>query len=64
MVPEALSCSQCGREAAAGSAELAAWQHGDLALAGDLDEVTAGLLLCPGCWSDDREGAFDPGGSD
>ena len=61
---EPVACSQCGREVLAGSAELAGWSHGDLALAGDLDEVTAGLLLCPACSAEDREGAFDAGGED
>ena len=56
-------CSQCGQEAAI-SPELAAWRHGDLALRGELDDITAGLLLCPACWSEDLEGEFDAGGED
>jgi len=61
---EPVTCSQCGREALAGSSEVAEWRQGELALAGELDEVAAGLLLCPACWAEDREGAFDAGGED
>jgi hypothetical protein len=57
-------CSQCGREAPRDSDEVSRWRHGELALGGDLDEVTAGLLLCPACLAEDREGAFEAGGED
>jgi hypothetical protein len=63
-VIELVTCSQCGREASVASPELARWRHGDLALSGDLDDVTAGVLLCPACWAEDLEGQFDAGGED
>ena len=49
----AAECAQCGREAPVDSAELTSWRHGDLALEGDLDEVTAGMVVCPDCDADD-----------
>jgi hypothetical protein len=57
-------CSQCGREAPHDSEEVGRWRHGELVVSGELDEVTAGLLLCPTCWAEDLEGEFDAGGED
>jgi hypothetical protein len=51
-------CSQCGREAPADPGELAAWRHGELALEGDVGE---GLLLCPDCDAEHRDGEFEEG---
>lgn len=59
-----VTCSQCGREAPSDSDELGRWRHGDVAQAGELDDVVAGLLLCPDCWAEDLEGEFDAGGED
>jgi hypothetical protein len=58
------SCSQCGREAPAEPEEARRWRHGELILAGEVDEVTAGLLLCPECQEEDREGAYEEGEGD
>jgi hypothetical protein len=58
------TCSQCGQEAPSEAEQLAGWRHGDLVLRGELDEATAGLVLCPDCWEEDRAGAFDAGGQD
>jgi len=57
----ALRCAQCEREAPADPAEVARWRHGELALAGELDDVTAGLVLCPDCDAEHRAGEFDSG---
>jgi hypothetical protein len=54
-------CSRCGREAPLEAAELQSWRHGELALEGEVGE---GLLVCPDCDVEDREHAFEEGGSD
>jgi len=56
-----LGCSQCGRPAPSGSDELASWKHGELMLAGQLDDVTAPMLLCPECAEEDRAGEYEAG---
>ena len=56
-----IGCSQCGRTAPSDPAELATWKHGSLALAGDADEVTTTMLLCPECAEEDRAGEYEPG---
>ncbi len=53
-------CAQCGREVPLEAEELARWRHGDLVLAGDLDDVTAGMVVCPDCDADDLRD-FDQG---
>jgi len=53
-----VECAHCGRPAPAGTEELAAWRHGELALEGFVDE---GLLLCPDCDAEDREHAYEEG---
>jgi hypothetical protein len=59
-VQVAAECAQCGREAPLDSGELLRWRHGDLALEGDLDDVTAGLVVCPDCDADELRD-FDQG---
>ena len=59
-VQVAAQCAQCGREVAVGAEELARWRHGDLVLEGDLDDVTAGMVVCPDCDADDLRD-FDQG---
>jgi hypothetical protein len=56
-----LSCSQCGRSAPADRDELRSWRHGDLVLAGEPDEVTATMLLCPECVEEDLSGEYEAG---
>jgi hypothetical protein len=60
-VTVALSCAQCGRPLPSEAAELAAWKHGELAAAGELDETSAGLLVCPECLGEHLLGEFDAG---
>ena len=57
-----LACAQCGRPLPHDDRELARWKHGYLA--GELDEVSQGILLCPACAADDRFGEFDAGVAD
>jgi hypothetical protein len=56
-----LGCSQCGRELPADADELRRWGQGSLAVTGELDEVTASMLLCPDCAEDDRAGEYEEG---
>jgi hypothetical protein len=56
-----LSCSQCGRSAPTDRVELQGWKHGELAVAGEVDEVTATMLLCPDCVEEDRAGEYEAG---
>ena len=62
MLVTTATCSQCGRKAPAEPDELARWRHGDLALAGELDEVSAGLLLCPDCLLEGEAKDYEEGG--
>lgn len=57
-------CSQCGREAPGDPAEARRWRQGELIAAGEVDEVTAGLLLCPDCIEESRERAYEEGAGD
>jgi hypothetical protein len=57
----ALGCSQCGRELPADPGELQRWEQGSLAVAGELDDVTASMLLCPDCVEEDRVGEYEEG---
>jgi hypothetical protein len=59
-----LVCSQCGRPAPADSGELARWEHGPALAAESPTDETAPLLLCPECWSENRDHAFEEGGGD
>ena len=54
-------CAQCGRGAPADLDELGRWRRGDLALAEELDEVAAAMILCPDCDAEQRAGEFDSG---
>lgn len=56
-----LSCSQCGRSAPTDSGELQSWKHGDLVSAGEIDDVTATMLLCPDCVEEEHAGEFEAG---
>lgn len=60
----ALRCAQCGRPLPAALPERARWRQGREAVAGELDELTAAMLLCPDCAEDDRVGAYDAGEGD
>ena len=53
-----LVCARCGRVAPDDPAELATWRHGELALEGEIGE---GLLVCPDCDAEDREGELEEG---
>jgi hypothetical protein len=57
----AAECAQCGREAPADPRKLLEWRHGELALEGELDDVTAAMVLCPDCDAEDLTGAYDQG---
>lgn len=57
-----LACAQCGRVIPDDAREVARWRHGYLALAGELDEVSAAMLLCPECAEEASSGGYDPGG--
>jgi hypothetical protein len=58
------SCAECGRTAPTDASELRQWRYGDLLLAGELDEVTAPLLLCPDCWRENRDRNYEEGAGD
>jgi hypothetical protein len=58
-----LCCSQCGRDAPANRDELRGWRNGELAVAGELDDVTATMLLCPECVEEDSSGEYEAGES-
>ena len=57
-----LACAQCGRPLPHDDREIAHWKHGYLA--SELDDVSQGILLCPGCAADDAFGEFDAGVGD
>lgn len=59
-----LACAQCGRATPADDEELSGWKHGDLLRAGELDDVTATMLLCPDCVAEDSAGEYEPGGAE
>jgi hypothetical protein len=59
-----LACAQCGRVLPDDAQEVARWRHGYLALAGELDEVSAAMLLCPECADEVTEERYDSGGGD
>ncbi len=58
-------CSQCGRPAPVDDPdELARWRHSRLLLAGEPDEVTATMLLCPECVEEDHAREYEEGVGD
>ena len=57
-----LACAQCGRPLPHDDREIARWKHGFLAA--ELDEVSRGILLCPGCAADAAVGEYDAGVAD
>jgi hypothetical protein len=57
-----LACAQCGRPLPHDDREIARWKHGYLA--GEFDEVSQGILLCPACAAEDAFGEFDAGVAD
>ncbi len=59
-VQVAAECAQCGRSVPDRAEELAGWRHGDLVLEGELDDVTAGMVVCPDCDADELRD-FDQG---
>lgn len=54
-------CAQCGRPLPSDAAELVRWSNGTLAAAGEIDETSAAMLLCPECAEDDRLGDYEEG---
>lgn len=56
-----LACSQCGRAVPTDGDELRSWKHGDLVIAGELDDVTATMLLCPQCVEEDLSEEYEAG---
>lgn len=58
------ACAQCGRPLPEDEGEAAGWRHGRLAAAGELDETSAPILLCPDCTEDTVGGAYDAGEGD
>jgi len=60
VVPLAAECAQCGRDVPLDTDELSRWRHGDLVLEGELDEVTASMIVCPDCDADELRD-FDQG---
>ena len=57
-----VECAQCGREAPDDPVELALWRHGELALqGGELDDITAAMVLCPDCDAESRQGEYESG---
>lgn len=60
----AMCCAQCGRALPTDPDDLSRWRQGDLLAAGELDELTAAMLLCPECADDDRQGEYEAGEAD
>jgi len=56
-----VECAQCGRGAPPDGVEMLGWRGSALALDGDLDDVTAAMVLCPDCQAEDRRGDYDQG---
>ncbi len=61
---QALACAQCGSPLPTDPAAAARWRFGHLAARGELDETSAGVLLCPDCVADDASGDWDAGDAD
>jgi len=59
-----LVCAQCGRPFPGDASAIERWRHGRLAAAGELDETSAPILLCPECTEDAVSGAYDVGVGD
>ena len=60
--PAWLCCGQCGRPLPDDESEVGRWRHGYLA--GELDEVSAPMLLCPDCAVEAHLGRYDAGVAD
>ena len=60
-VMSTIGCAQCGRPLPDDLAELDRWRNGALAAAGEIDETTAALLVCPECAEDEQSGAYEEG---
>ena len=43
---------------------LQRWKHSELVLAGEVDDATAAMLLCPECDAELRDVTYDEGGGD
>jgi hypothetical protein len=56
-----IGCAQCGCPLPSNAAELARWKNGTLAAAGEIDETTAAMLLCPECAEEERLGEYEEG---
>jgi hypothetical protein len=59
-----LCCAQCGRPLPDDDAAVREWRFGELAAAGELDETSAAILLCPECVEDAVRGGYDVGAGD
>lgn len=57
------TCAQCGR-ALTDRDELARWRPSEIVAAGELDEMTAGALLCPDCAVHDLLNEYELGEAD
>ena len=57
-----LVCSRCERPVPHDRSELERWKHGELVLAGQVDDATAAMLLCPECDAELRDVTYDEGG--
>jgi hypothetical protein len=64
LVTVGFACSHCGEHLPADPLAVAAWRHGALVLAGDLEADATDLLLCPDCDADGELGAYDEGAGD
>jgi len=62
--PPRSSCAQCGRRLPDAEAEVARWRYGYLAAAGELDETSVKILLCPDCIVDAAQRSYDVGVGD
>jgi hypothetical protein len=55
----ALACSRCGAPAPADADGLAAWEYGSHVARGDVDDVTASMLVCPDCRDELHDEAYE-----
>jgi hypothetical protein len=58
-----LHCSQCGRAAPTDPDELRTWTQGEFSVTGELDELTAAMVLCADCVQEDLSMEYDAGES-
>lgn len=59
-----LCCAQCGRPLPEDEAAVREWRFGEQAAAGELDETSAAILLCPECTEDVVGGEYEEGVGD